>query len=135
MKKRAPILAGIPQSIIGSFAMWAGIYSISQCTLIGLRNTDDAFNKIASGAITGGALAMRAGPRIAMKNAMIGGIFLGAIVLFQIIMVKYQKRQELEAQIVETEKYNKNVRKELAKRRSDLFHPDGTPKVGNRVLV
>jgi len=67
---------------VGSFAMWAGIYSISECTLIGLRNTDDAFNKIASGAITGGALAMRAGPRIAMKNALIGGIFLGAIVLF-----------------------------------------------------
>ena len=79
----------------GSFAMWAGIYSLSECTLIGLRNTDDAFNKIASGAITGGALAMRAGPRIAMKNALIGGIFLGAIVLFEVIMVKYQKRQEL----------------------------------------
>ena len=34
-------------------------------------------------------------------------------------------------QIVETEKYNKNIRKELAKRRSDLFYPDGTPRVGN----
>lgn len=80
---------------LGSFAMWAGIYSISECTLIGLRNTDDAINKIVSGAITGGVLAMRAGPRIAMKNAMIGGIFLGAIVLFEVVMVKYQKRQEL----------------------------------------
>ena len=47
-----------------------------------LRNTDDAFNKIASGAITGGVLAFRAGPRVAAKNALIGGIFLGAIVLF-----------------------------------------------------
>lgn len=92
MKKRAPILAG-------SFAMWAGLYSLTECTLIGIRNTDDAFNKIASGAVTGGALAIRAGPRIAMKNALIGGIFLGAIVLFEVIMIKYQKRQELEMQI------------------------------------
>ena len=75
MKKRAPILAG-------SFAMWAGIYSISECSLISLRNTDDAFNKIASGAMTGGILAFRAGPRIAFKNGLIGGIFLGAIVAF-----------------------------------------------------
>lgn len=75
--------------------MWAGIYSLSECTLMYFRNTDDAFNKIASGAITGGVLAMRAGPRIAMKNALIGGIFLGAIVLFEIIMTKYQKRQQL----------------------------------------
>ena len=86
MKKRAPILAG-------SFAMWAGIYSLSECSLIGLTNYDGAINKILSGAITGGVLALRAGPRIAAKNAMIGGIFLGAIVLFEIIMVKYQKRQ------------------------------------------
>ncbi len=85
MKKRAPILAG-------SFAMWAGIYSLTECSLIWLRNTDDAYNKIISGAVTGGVLAMRAGPRIAMKNALIGGIFLGAIVLFEIIMVKYQKK-------------------------------------------
>lgn len=63
---------------------------------------DDPFNKIASGAITGGMLALRAGPRIASKNALIGGIFLGAIVLFEIIMVKYQKKKELEAQLYET---------------------------------
>ena len=75
--------------------MWAGIYSLAECSLMYFRNTDDAFNKIASGAITGGVLALRAGPSIAMKNALIGGIFLGAIVLFEIIMTKYQKRQQL----------------------------------------
>lgn len=79
--------------------MWAGIYSIAECSLIYLRNKDDEINKIASGAITGGVLAMRAGPRIAWKNALIGGIFLGAIVLFEKIMTKYQKRQEIEMQI------------------------------------
>jgi import inner membrane translocase subunit TIM17 len=76
--------------------MWAGIYSMSECTLTTLRNTDDAYNKILSGAITGGVLALRAGPRIAMKNGLIGGIILGSIVLFELIMVKQQKRMELE---------------------------------------
>jgi import inner membrane translocase subunit TIM17 len=61
--------------------MWAGIYSISECLLIRLRNVEDSFSKIASGAITGGVLAMRAGPRIAFKNALIGGVFLCAIVI------------------------------------------------------
>ena len=78
--------------------MWAGIFSISDCSLIAIRNKDDAFNKIAAGAITGGMLAFRAGPRIAWKNALFGGIFLGAIVLFDIIMQKYQKRQMISAQ-------------------------------------
>ena len=86
MKKRGPILAG-------SFAMWAGIFSISDCTLIAIRNTDDGINKIAAGFITGGTLAFRAGPRIAWKNALFGGIFLSAIVVFDIFMQKHQKRQ------------------------------------------
>lgn len=86
MKKRGPILAG-------SFAMWAGIFSITDCSLIALRNRDDGFNKIAAGAITGGTLAFRAGPRIAWKNALFGGIFLAAIVFFDMFMQKHQKRQ------------------------------------------
>lgn len=63
--------------------------------MISLRNVDDAPNKIIAGAITGGILAFRAGPRIALKNALIGGVFLGAIVLFEVIMTKYQKKQML----------------------------------------
>ena len=34
-------------------------------------------------------------------------------------------------QIEQTEQYNKSTRRELAKRRSDLFYPDGTPRVMN----
>lgn len=62
--------------------MWAGIFSLTECTLIGITQKDSDINKIAAGAVTGGALAWRLGPRIAMKNAFIGGVFLGAIVLF-----------------------------------------------------
>ena len=72
-----------------------------------LRNVDDAINKIISGAITGGVLAFRAGPRIAFKNSLIGGIFLGAIVLFEFLMVKKQKREMLEMQ---QEMYDKHMK-------------------------
>lgn len=78
---------------------------------------------------------MRAGPRIAAKNALIGGIFLGAIVLFEVIMVKYQKRQQISMQIQQAEQENKIVRRDLAQRRADLFYPDGTPRVGNRAAA
>lgn len=111
--------------------MWAGIYSLSECALIGLRQKDDSINKIASGAITGGLLALRSGPRIAVKNGLIGGIFLGAIVLFEQLTIKHQKRMELKEQIAETDRQNKLMRKDLAKRRADLFNPDGTPRVGH----
>lgn len=34
-------------------------------------------------------------------------------------------------QIEQTEQYNRSTRRELAKRRADLFYPDGTPRVMN----
>jgi import inner membrane translocase subunit TIM17 len=75
--------------------MWAGIYSITECMLIKLRNVEDGPNKIMAGAVTGGVLAIRAGPRVAMKNAIIGGIFLAAIVVGEIMMIRRQKKMDL----------------------------------------
>ena len=52
MKKRAPVLGG-------SFALWAGLFSSSECLLIHLRNKEDFINPIAGGFFTGGLLAAR----------------------------------------------------------------------------
>jgi mitochondrial import inner membrane translocase subunit TIM17 len=52
MKKRAPILGG-------SFALWGGLFSSCECTLIHLRNKEDFINPVASGFLTGGLLAAR----------------------------------------------------------------------------
>jgi hypothetical protein len=44
-----------------------------------MRNKEDSWNPILSGAATGGLLAARAGPKIAAKNAAIGGVILAGI--------------------------------------------------------
>lgn len=72
LKKRAPVLGG-------SFALWGGLFSLTECSLIHLRNKEDFLNPIAGGFLTGGVLAIRAGTRIAFRNAIMGGIILGMI--------------------------------------------------------
>ena len=52
LKKRAPILGG-------SFALWGGLFSSCECTMIHFRNKEDYINPIVSGAVTGGLLAAR----------------------------------------------------------------------------
>lgn len=45
--------------ILGSFAMWGGVFSSMDCLLIYYRQKDDPFNAIIAGFITGGVLAIR----------------------------------------------------------------------------
>ena len=88
LKKRAPILGC-------SFALWAGLFSITDCALISIRNTEDSINQITAGAVTGGLLAFRAGARIALKNAIFGGLILASIRLVEIAMIKHNRKGEL----------------------------------------
>merc|ERR1719321_1774595 len=53
-RNRAPILGG-------NFAVWGGTFSSFDCTLQYIRRRDDHWNAIASGFLTGGVLASRAG--------------------------------------------------------------------------
>lgn len=46
-------------NIVGSFAMWGGVFSSMDCLLIYYRQKDDPYNAIIAGAITGGVLAIR----------------------------------------------------------------------------
>jgi import inner membrane translocase subunit TIM17 len=52
MKVRAPIIGG-------SFANWGGVFSCYDCSLVAIRNKNDAMNSIASGGLTGFTLAIR----------------------------------------------------------------------------
>ncbi|CAM9725209.1 unnamed protein product [Chrysoparadoxa australica] len=72
MKSRAPVLGG-------NFAVWGGLFACCDCTMTHYRQKEDPWNSIISGAVTGGVLALRAGPKTAMKNAAIGGVLLAAI--------------------------------------------------------
>lgn len=72
VKARVPILGG-------SFAIWGTLFSCFDCTFSNLRKKEDQWNAIASGFMTGGVLAARAGAKAAARNAVIGGVILAAI--------------------------------------------------------
>ncbi|KAH8556003.1 Tim17/Tim22/Tim23/Pmp24 family-domain-containing protein [Umbelopsis sp. PMI_123] len=72
MKARAPVLGG-------NFAVWGGLFSTFDCALKGVRQKEDPWNSILSGAITGGVLAARGGAKAATVSAVVGGSLLALI--------------------------------------------------------
>lgn len=44
---------------IGSFAIWGGLFSMIDCSLVKARGKEDPWNSITSGALTGAILASR----------------------------------------------------------------------------
>ncbi len=52
MKARAPVLGG-------NFAVWGGMFSTFDCSFAAIRQREDPWNSIMSGALTGGCLALR----------------------------------------------------------------------------
>eukprot|EP00308_Calcidiscus_leptoporus_P017991 CAMPEP_0119399564 /NCGR_PEP_ID=MMETSP1334-20130426/141423_1 /TAXON_ID=127549 /ORGANISM="Calcidiscus leptoporus, Strain RCC1130" /LENGTH=178 /DNA_ID=CAMNT_0007423457 /DNA_START=582 /DNA_END=1118 /DNA_ORIENTATION=- len=72
VRARAPVLGG-------NFAVWGGLFSTFDCSLVWLRRKEDPWNSIASGALTGGVLAARGGWRAASRSAAVGGVLLAMI--------------------------------------------------------
>lgn len=72
VKQRAPIIGG-------NFAVWGGMFSTIDCTLVHLRKKEDPWNSIISGAATGGILAARNGLPAMAGSAVIGGVLLALI--------------------------------------------------------
>mmetsp|Transcript_449 Transcript_449/g.1574 ORF Transcript_449/g.1574 Transcript_449/m.1574 type:complete len:253 (-) Transcript_449:930-1688(-) len=66
-------------TIGSSFAIWGGLFSLSDCTLGYIRKKEDPWNSIGAGAITGGVLQLRQGPGAAARSAMVGGVLLAII--------------------------------------------------------
>lgn len=79
---RAPILGG-------QFAVWGGLFACCDCSLTAVRKKEDPWNSIVSGAVTGGVLAARAGPRAMASSAFFGGVILAMIEGFGIAMTKW----------------------------------------------
>lgn len=63
----------------GSFAVWGGLFSTFDCSMVYLRQKEDPWNSIAAGAATGGFLQLRQGARSAARSAIFGGVLLGLI--------------------------------------------------------
>jgi import inner membrane translocase subunit TIM17 len=72
VQARAPVLGG-------QFAVWGGLFACCDCTLTSVRQKEDPWNSIISGAATGGVLAARAGPRAMASAAVVGGVLLALI--------------------------------------------------------
>lgn len=85
-KMRTPVLAG-------GFAVWGMLFSSFDCTFEAIRRKEDPWNSILAGAATGGALAIRAGPRAAAGQALIGGVLLAAIEGVSIMVNDYFSSQ------------------------------------------
>ena len=82
-KSRAPIIGG-------NFAVRGFLFSTCECGLIRIRRKEDAWNSIASGAISGGMLAARSGIRASALSALFGGVFLSLIEGIGIAMNRLQ---------------------------------------------
>lgn len=72
IKQRSPIIAG-------NFAIWGGMFSTIDCTLVHFRQKEDPWNSIISGTLTGGILAARNGLPAMAGSAIIGGMLLALI--------------------------------------------------------
>lgn len=97
VKARAPILGG-------SFAIWGTFFSIFDCSIASIRQKEDPWNAIISGAATGGLLALRGGLKAAGTNAVAGGVILAAIeglniAVQRIIMPMFEKQQQEQAML------------------------------------
>jgi hypothetical protein len=55
------------------------LFACCDCTLTAIRQKEDPWNSIMSGAATGGILAARAGPRAMASAAVVGGVLLALI--------------------------------------------------------
>lgn len=86
---RAPILGG-------NFAVWGGLFSSFDCALAHGRGTEDAWNAILAGGITGGLLATRAGPRAMGRNFVVGAVLLALIEGLGLAVNKAMMRSQLE---------------------------------------
>ncbi|XP_039739509.1 mitochondrial import inner membrane translocase subunit Tim17-A [Pteropus medius] len=86
IKTRAPHLGG-------SFAVWGGLFSMIDCSMVQARGKEDPWNSITSGALTGAILAARNGPVAMVGSAAMGGILLALIEGAGILLTRFASAQ------------------------------------------
>ncbi|XP_059639917.1 mitochondrial import inner membrane translocase subunit TIM17-2-like [Cornus florida] len=78
----------------GSFAVWGGLFSTFDCTMVYIRQKEDPWNSIIAGAATGGFLQMRQGLAAASRSAAFGGVLLALIEGAGIMLNKIMSAQQ-----------------------------------------
>ncbi|KAL5713343.1 hypothetical protein ACHQM5_015428 [Ranunculus cassubicifolius] len=74
----------------GSFAVWGGLFSTFDCTMVYLRQKEDPWNSITAGAATSAFLSTRQGAKAMMRSGVIGGVLLAMIEGGAILFSKHQ---------------------------------------------
>lgn len=85
----------------GSFAVWGGLFSTFDCTMVYVRQKEDPWNSIMAGAFTGGFLQMRQGLGPAGRSALFGGVLLAMIEGAGIMLNKIMSAQQMPIMIEE----------------------------------
>lgn len=79
----------------GSFAVWGGLFSTFDCSMVYVRQKEDPWNSIIAGAATGGFLQMRQGLAASGRSALFGGVLLalieGAGIMINKVFVQQQQ--------------------------------------------
>ncbi|KAK7400749.1 hypothetical protein VNO78_12051 [Psophocarpus tetragonolobus] len=78
----------------GSFAVWGGLFSTFDCTMVYVRQKEDPWNSIFAGAATGGFLSMRQGLAASARSAAFGGVLLALIEGAGIMLNKFLSAQQ-----------------------------------------
>lgn len=86
VKERAPITGG-------NFAVWGGLFSAIDCTMVYIRKKEDPWNSITSGAMTGAILSVRNGAAAMAGSAVIGGVLLALIEGVGILITRWSADQ------------------------------------------
>ncbi|KAL5013403.1 hypothetical protein ScPMuIL_007673 [Solemya velum] len=86
LKERAPITGG-------NFAVWGGLFSAIDCSLVYVRKKEDPWNSITSGALTGAILSVRNGAGAMVGSAIIGGVLLAMIEGIGILFTRFSAEQ------------------------------------------
>uniref|UniRef100_A0A1J3K7G1 Mitochondrial import inner membrane translocase subunit TIM17-2 n=1 Tax=Noccaea caerulescens TaxID=107243 RepID=A0A1J3K7G1_NOCCA len=63
----------------GTFAVFGGLYSTFDHTMVYMRNKEDPWNSFVAGAASAGFLTIRQGIAAASKSALVVGLFLALI--------------------------------------------------------
>jgi len=78
----------------GSFAVWGGLFSAFDCSMVYIRQKEDPWNSIIAGAATGGFLSMRQGLGASARSAAFGGVLLALIEGAGIMLNKVMSAQQ-----------------------------------------
>ena len=89
LKARGPVYGG-------NLAVWGGLLSSIDCSLIWLRGKEDPWNSVLAGSTASGLLALRTGMAGMVVAAIAGAVILGLFESIPIAMTRYQAAQQRE---------------------------------------